>query len=259
MEVQLSGKQILITGGTSALGQAFVKRAREEGAQIFFTYHKDESCAKQLETLGARGFQIDLGNRRAIDELKKKISEHTRQLDAIIHNAAVVRDRTIQNMSEEEWDEALSLDLTAVYYLTKKFLSFLFKKPSPRVIAPTKERGGRNDAPRKILNLVSRVGLHGSFGEANYAAAKGGVIALTKTLAQELGKKQILVNALNPGFMKSKMTAGVPPEVFERNIRESMLGQISEPEHVADFMIYLLSDRFQGVTGQIFHLDSRRT
>ncbi len=242
MDVHLSGKQIFITGGTSALGRIFVKRALEEGASIYFTYHESEKIAEELKKLGAIGFQIDLSNYAQIDQLKKDLQTHTRELDGLIHNAASVKDYTIQNLPEEDWDDVISVDLNGVYYLTKKFLSFLFKKPGS-----------------KILNLISRVGLRGGFGQANYAAAKGGVIALTKTLAQELGKKQILVNALNPGFMKSRMTESIPMDVLKRNIEESVLDKISDPRTVSDFMIYLLSDRFQNVSGQIFHFDSRRT
>jgi len=242
MDVHLSGKQIFITGGTSALGRIFVKRALEEGASIYFTYHESEKIAEELKKLGAIGFQIDLSNYAQIEQLKKDLQTHTRELDGLIHNAASVKDYTIQNLPEEDWDDVISVDLNGVYYLTKKFLSFLFKKPGS-----------------KILNLISRVGLRGGFGQANYAAAKGGVIALTKTLAQELGKKQILVNALNPGFMKSRMTESIPMDVLKRNIEESVLDKISDPRTVSDFMIYLLSDRFQNVSGQIFHFDSRRT
>ncbi len=241
MDVHLSGKQIFITGGTSALGRVFVKRAREEGASVYFTYHENQKEAEALKRLGAVGFQIDLSKSAQIDQLKKELQIHTNELDGLVHNAASVKDHTVQNLSEAEWDEVISTDLNSVYYLTKKFLSFLFKKPGS-----------------KILNLISRTGLRGGFGQANYAAAKGGLIALTKTLAQELGKKQILVNALNPGFMKSKMTEFIPMEAFKRNIEESVLHKISDPRAVSDFMIYLLSDRFQNVSGQIFHLDSRR-
>lgn len=241
MDVTLSGKQIFITGGTSALGRMFVKRALEEGASVYFTYHENQTEAEELKKLGAVGFQIDLSNRAQIDQLKKDLQTHTRELDGLIHNAAFVKDHTIQNLPEEDWDSVLSVDLNGVYYLTKKFLSFLFKKPS------------------KVLNLISRSGLRGGFGQANYAAAKGGLIALTKTLAAELGKKQILVNALNPGFMKSRMTESIPADVFKRNVEESVLNKISDPRAVSDFMIYLLSDQFQNVSGQIFHLDSRRT
>ncbi len=242
MDVHLSGKQIFITGGTSALGRIFVKRALEEGASIYFTYHESEKIAEELKKLGATGFKIDLSKNAQIDQLKKDLQTHTRELDGLIHNAASVKDYTIQNLSEEDWDRVISIDLNSVYYLTKKFLSFLFKKPGS-----------------KILNVVSRVGLRGGFGQANYAAAKGGLIALTKTLAQELGKKQILVNAFNPGFMKSRMTESIPMEVYKRNIEESVLNKISDPRAASDFMVYLLSDRFQNVSGQIFHLDSRRT
>ena len=192
--------------------------------------------------MGACGFQINLANPREIDELKNKIKAVTPYLDALVHNAAVVRDHTIQNLTETEWDEVLSVDLDAVYYMTKKFLSFLFKKPGSR-----------------IMYCVSRVGAHGGFGQANYAAAKGGLIALTKSLAKELGKKGILVNAFNPGFMRSQMTEALPPEVLERNLRESPLGRISDPVEASDFLVYLLSDRFQSVSGQIFHFDSRPT
>lgn len=242
MEVSLSGKQILITGGTSALGRVFVRRAREEKARVFFTYHQNLETARELERLGARGFQVDLASRREIDELKNKIKAVTSSLDAIVHNAAIVRDHTIQNLTEAEWDEVISVDLDAVYYLTKKFLSFLFKKPGS-----------------KIIHVISRVGTRGGFGQANYAAAKGGLLALTKSLAKELGKKEILVNAFNPGFMRSRMTEGMPSEAVRRNIKESSLGRISDPAEASDFLVYLLSDCFRGVSGQTFHFDSRPT
>ena len=240
MQVDLAGKQILITGGTGALGRAFVRRAREEGASVFFTYHQSLKTAQELGRLGAQGFQIDLSDRRQIDELKNKIKATTPFLDAIVHNAGICRDHTIQNLTEAEWDEVLSVDLDAVYYLTKKFLSFLFKKPGS-----------------KIIHVISRVGARGGFGQANYAAAKAGLVALTKTLAKELGKKEILVNAFNPGFMRSQMTEGLPGEVFERNKKESSLGRISDPAAASDFLVYLLSGRFSGVSGQVFHFDSR--
>lgn len=224
------------------LGRAFVTRALAEGAAVFFTYHQNESEAEHLKQLGAIGFKIDLTQRTAIEQLKKDLQTHTRELDGLIHNAASVQDHTIQNMDEAEWDRVIETDLGSVYYLTKKFLSFLFKKPGS-----------------KILTVISRVGLRGGFGQANYAAAKGGLISLTKTLAQELGKKEILVNGLNPGFMKSKMTESIPEEAYQRQIEESVLKTISDPERVSDFMVYLMSDHFQKVSGQIFHLDSRRT
>lgn len=240
MNISLSGKHIFITGGTGALGFELVKRCAGEQAQVYFTYNENSPKAQELEKLGAKGFQIDLKKCSAIDELKNKLKAETRELDAVIHNAAIVRDRTIQNMSSDEWDEVLDVNLKAVYYLNKKLLSFLFKKSGS-----------------KIIHIVSRVGISGGFGEANYAASKAGLMALTKSLAKELGKKQILVNALNPGFMKSAMTENLPKEIFQKNIAQSALETISDPKDVANFLIYMVSDHFKNVTGQVFHLDSR--
>jgi len=240
MEVSLAGKTILITGGTSALGSEFIKHSVKENAKIFFTYHTNESKALELFELGAIGFKIDLSQVSEIKSLAVQLKTHTGALDGLINNAATVRDRTAQNMSELEWDEVLNVDLKSVAYMTKEMLRFLFKKK-----------------PSKILNVISRVGVQGGFGQANYAAAKGGVVALTKSLAKELGKKKILVNALNPGFMKSKMTDVLPEGIFKRNQNESVLNEISNPAEVADFMIYLMSDKMTLVSGQIFNFESR--
>ncbi len=240
MNVSLTNKKILITGGTSALGEAFVKKAVWEGAQIYFTFFSDESKARELEALGAKAFRVNLASSSEIELLKSEIQSETKTLDGLIHNAAIVSDRTIQNLTEPEWDNVLNVNLKSVYLLSKEMLRFLLKT----------ERS-------KILTVVSQVGLHGGFGQANYAAAKGGLIALTKSLAKELGGRKILVNALNPGFMESKMTKNRPADLLERNKMKSVIGEVSNPDEVADFMIYLMSDRIKRATGQIFHYESR--
>ena len=242
MEVSLAAKTILITGGTSVLGQAFVRKALENGAHVFFTFYTNESKANELELAGAKAFRANLANTSDIIKLKTWISSEISHLDGLIHNSAIVKDRTIQNLTESEWDEILQVDLKSVYFLTKELLRLLLKK----------ERS-------KILTIISRVGLRGGFGQANYAAAKGGLIALTKSLAKELGKRKILVNGLNPGFLKSKMTAELPKEVFQMNQQSSVLSEISDPDEVADFMVYLMSDRVKHASGQIFHYESRST
>jgi 3-oxoacyl-[acyl-carrier protein] reductase len=236
----LSGKTILITGGSSRLGQAFVRKALGEGGKVFLTYLTGEEDVASLLDLGAEGFQLDLADTPAMDEFVKKLKERTEGLDILIHNAALVRDHTIQNLSEEEWDLVLSVDLKAPYYLTKKLLPFLFRRPMS-----------------KIFMVTSRAALCGAFGAANYAAAKAGLIALAKSLAAELGKKNILVNAVNPGFMKSRMTEWLPPEVIQKNLDASSLNRFSDPDEVADFLVYLCSDQMTQVTGQIFHWESR--
>ena len=240
MNISLNSKKVLVTGGTSALGFAFVKKAQQLGAQIFFTYHADEARANELRQLGAKGFCVDLSKSSDILALKTNLRSEIDFLDGLIHNAAITQDRTIQNLTEPEWDRVLNVNLKSVYLLTKEMLGFLFKSDQA-----------------KILTIISQVGLHGSFGQPNYSAAKGGLIALTKSLARELGSRKILVNALNPGFMKSKMTAQLSPDIIERNLTKSVIHEISDSEEVADFMVYLMSERVKRVSGQIFHYESR--
>lgn len=240
MELSLKDKTVLITGGTSPLGQAFVRKAVQAGAKVFFTYFKASRTAEELERDGARGFSLDLADARAIDSLAASLKETLESLDVLIHNAAATADALIEKMSEKEWDHVLKVNLKAPFYLTQKLLPLLLMKK-----------------PSKVFTLVSRAGLSGLAGAANYAAAKGGLIAMTKTLAKELGRKKILVNAVNPGFMRSSMTAKVPEAVLQRNLEDSPLKTFSDPEEVAEFLIYLSSDRMRQVTGQVFHFESR--
>ena len=240
MELILKDKTILITGGTSSLGQAFVRKAVENGARVFFTYFKSSGVARELEQCGAEGFSLDLADMRAIDAFAAGITEKTGQLDILIHNAATFANSLIEKMTEKQWDDVLRVNLKAPFYLTQKLLPLLMRK-----------------TPSKVFMLISRTGLSGLAGAANYAASKGGLIAMTKTLARELGRKKILVNGVNPGFMKSVMTGSLSEKTLQRNLDESALKSFSDPEEVADFLIFLSSDRMRQVTGQVFHFESR--
>ncbi|PIQ85761.1 MAG: beta-ketoacyl-ACP reductase [Candidatus Omnitrophica bacterium CG11_big_fil_rev_8_21_14_0_20_45_26] len=240
MEVSLTGKHILITGGTSALGRAFVEKALQAGAHVYFTFYRNQTVADQLINRGSVGFQVDLSRTGAVTSLKAMVESRTKTLDGLILNAAAVSDHTIQNMTEEEWDYVLNVNLKSVYLTVKSLLRFFLKN----------ERS-------KILTVISQVGIRGGFGQANYAAAKGGLIAFTKSIAKELGKRKILVNAFNPGFMVSQMTESLSSDIRKRNEERSTLGEISDPHEVADFMVYLMSERMNHVSGQVFHFDSR--
>jgi len=240
MDFFLMNKTILITGGTSRLGQAFVRKAVAQGARVFFTYFKAAEISKELEQAGACGFPLDLCKMRDIEAFVTTFKEKTEALDVLIHNAAATADAVIEKMSEKAWQDVLDVNLKAPFYLTQKLLPLLLMKK-----------------PSKVFTLVSRAGLCGLAGAANYAASKGGLIAMTKTLSRELGRKKILVNAVNPGFMQSSMTASVPQEVLQRNLEESPLKTFSDPEEVADFLLFLSSDQMRQVTGQVFHFESR--
>ncbi|HNX69213.1 MAG TPA: SDR family oxidoreductase [Candidatus Omnitrophota bacterium] len=240
MESFLKDKTILITGGTSRLGQAFVRKAVQHGAHVFFTYFADEETARQLELLGARGSMVDFSSAKTMDEFAGAFKAKNERLDVLIHNAAMTSDFLIEKMPEKEWDRVMTVNLKAPFYLTKQLLPALLRK-----------------TPSKIFTIVSRAGLSGLYGAANYAASKGGLIAMTKSLAKELGRKKILVNAVNPGFMKSSMTAAIPEEILQKNLEMSPLKSFSDPEEVADFLVYLSSDLMRQVTGQVFHFESR--
>lgn len=240
MEPLLKDKILLITGGTSQLGQPFVRKALQHGARVFFTYFADEETARQLELLGAHAYAVDLASSQAMDEFVSDLKRKTEQLDILIHNAATTADSLIERMSEAQWDKAVNVNLKAPFYLTRQLLPLLLRK-----------------SQSKIFMMVSRAGLSGLYGAANYAASKGGLIAMTKSLAQELGRKKILVNAVNPGFMKSSMTETVPEEVLKKNLEMSPLHSFAEPDEVADFLVYLSSDLMRRVTGQVFHFESR--
>lgn len=240
MTIQLSGKKVLITGGTGELGSRLVAKMTGAGADTAFTYFRSVEKTKKLETLGARGFYVDLADRGSMDAFLEVFLKTNESLDILIHNAAAAADNRIEKMTEEEWDRVIRVNLKAPFYLTQKLLPLLMMSQ-----------------PSKVFMLVSRAGLHGLAGAANYAASKGGLIAMTKTLAKELGRKKILVNAVNPGFMRSSLTTGLPEKILQKNLEESPLKTFSDPEEVADFLLYLSSDRMRQATGQVFHFESR--
>lgn len=241
MQASLQNKIILITGGTGGLGQALVRTFSGEGAQVLFTYHTHSDRAKEMEKCGARGHEVDLAKRSSVKDLIRRLSGLSGRLDGIIHNAGITRDHTVTNLSESEFDECMEVNLNSVFLLSQGLLPLLEQSSLP-----------------KIINVVSRTGLRGTFGQVAYAASKAGLIALTKTMAAEWGPKRVLVNAITPGYLMSDMTQDVPESVHQRARDESYLGVISDAEEVASFAAYLMSDQVTRLTGQIFHYDTRK-
>lgn len=246
-------KTILITGGTGALGTCFVRRAVREGASIFFTFHRNETQKQILTSEGARGFQLDLSDPRQIDTFVDEMRGRIKKLDVLIHNAAAVRDKLLYQMDENDWDDIININLKSPCLLTRKLLPFFETNRPPSCPPNARLSAG------KIFMLISRAAFEGGAGMSNYAAAKAGLAGLTKSLARELGERRILVNAVNPGFMRSAMTQGLSPEIIGRNLEAAALKNYSDPDEVAEFLIYLCSDKVTQVTGQIFHFESRQT
>ena len=222
------------------LGQAFCRRALRDGAHVYFTYFQNTVAAASLEKEGARGFRLDFSNLNGIDPIKEEIKNSKGRVDILINNAGTTANGKLGSLSSADWGKVVEVNLSAVFRITRTLLPLLYRS----------ERG-------RVLNVASRLGVRGGAGASNYAAAKAGLIAFTRTLAMEVGRKGILVNALNPGFMISGMTKDVPEEIKQRHIKDSVLGQHADPEEVARFMMYLVSDQCQGVSGQVFNYDSR--
>lgn len=236
----LKDKNIFITGGTGTIGSALVSSFRNSNAHVITTFHHNRAHADLLKSRGCDVYEMNLASKDSINKVVAEVKQTYRAIDVLIHNAACVDDATIIKTSEQMWERVINTNLTGPAYLTKKLLPLLF-----------------NAKQAKIFFIASQVGMHGAFGQANYGAAKGGLLALTKSLAKELGKKKILVNAINPAFIMSQMTEHIPQSVLTEKQNESVLGINGDPEELATFVLFLASDAVQRVSGQIFSIDSR--
>ncbi|MFZ5802484.1 MAG: SDR family NAD(P)-dependent oxidoreductase [Candidatus Omnitrophota bacterium] len=243
----LHQKKIVITGASGSLGRCFAQKAVCEGADVILTYGRHPENLPSLLKEKALGFPMELTDMASLRAFASEVRSRWDDLDVLIHNAAAIRDRTVQNMTETEWDEVLTADLKAPFLLSQELLPLMLGKKGSEEAKKT----------RKIFFLTSRMAFHGGFGAANYAAAKAGLIGLAKSMAKELGKRRILVNLINPGFMRSAMTEGIPEAALRQNLDRNPLGNYSDPAEVADFLVYLCSDKMTQGTGQIFHFEGR--
>ena len=240
MTISLAGKRILVAGATGAIGSAVVEAARESGAWVAGSYFQDEEKALHLKGQGVLTLKADLTQRAQARRLVAEVLAAAGHLDALVYSAGNTRDHTLMKLTDEEWDEVLNLHLTGLVSCAQAVL------PSMR-----QRHGG------KILAIGSRSGFVGRVGQANYSAAKAATVGFIRSLAKETGRFGITANVLCPGFIDSKMTRNAPPEAWERAKADSALGTISSVEVAASFVVWLLSDLCQGVTGQVFQLDSR--
>ncbi|MBI3616282.1 MAG: SDR family oxidoreductase [Candidatus Omnitrophica bacterium] len=239
MNISLEGKRVLVTGATGAVGGAILTAARESGAWVAGSYFQSEAEADHLRAQGVFMVQADLADRSQTRKCVASVLEQG-PLDALVYAAGNTRDRTVLKLTDSDWDEVLKLHLEGLVAC------------SQAVLVPMRERrGGR------IVAIGSLSGLIGRPGQANYSAAKAATIAFMKTIAREVGRFGITANVVCPGFIDSRMTRSAPPEAWDRAKADSALGTISSVDTVASFTTWLLSDLAQGVTGQVFQLDSR--
>ncbi len=240
----LSGKAAIVTGGSRGIGNAIALDLAKNGANVAINYRTSDTAAKEtvkkIEAMGPKGLavQADVSSFADAQNMTETVVKEFGRLDILVNNAGVNRDSVIWKMEEEQWDEVISIDLKGTFNYI-------------RAAAPIfKEQGSG-----KIVNVTSINGLRGKFGQSNYTAAKGGVNALTKTVARELGRYNVNVNAVAPGLIETEMVKQAPENVRELALSEILLGRLGQPEEVAWVVTFLCSERARLITGEVITVD----
>ncbi len=240
----LQGKSALVTGASRGIGRAIAIALAEAGADVAVNYAGSEVAAaetvKAIEALGRKAIMVkaNVGKSAEFDEMVSTALEAFGKLDILVNNAGITRDNLIMRMKEAEFDEVIETNLKGVFNGIKAVTRPMMK-----------QRSGR------IINISSVVGVLGNPGQANYVAAKAGVIGLTKSAAKELASRGITVNAVAPGFIESDMTDKLPAEYRDKLLGEIPMGRMGRPEDIASIVVYLASEAASYMTGQTVHVD----
>ena len=240
----LEGKVAIITGASRGIGKAIAKKFVENGAIVAFTYLSSEEKAKALEAEltsnggTAKGFKSNAADFDQAQDLATAVVKEFGQIDTVVNNAGITRDTLLMRMSEDQWDEVIQVNLKSVFNLTKAVLRPMLKA-----------RKG------SIINMSSIVGIRGNGGQANYAASKAGIIGFTKSIALELGSRNIRSNAVAPGFIETEMTDALDPEVVQGWRDTIPLKRGGQPDDVANLCVFLASDMSTYITGQTLNVD----
>jgi len=240
MKIDLSGKNALVTGSTRGIGRAIAEAFAESGARVAVVGRDQQRADEAAAAIGngARGFAADVSDTVAVTKLIDAVEKAFGSIDILVNNAGITRDNIVMRLKDEDWDAVLDANLRGAFASIRAASRGMMKR-----------RSGR------IINIASIVGLIGNKGQANYAASKAGLIALTKTVAKELGSRNILINAVAPGFIETEMTASMTPEAREALGKQIALERLGTVQDVAAIVAFLASDLASYITGQVFVVD----
>ena len=239
----LEGKVTLVTGASRGIGKGIALKYAAEGADVAFTYLSSEEKAKALEKelqgfgVRAKGYKSDASNFNEAENLINDIVDEFGKIDVIVNNAGITRDGLLMRMSEENWDDVMNTNLKSVFNITKAA-----QRPM------LKQRYG------SIINMGSVVGREGNAGQSNYAASKAGIIGFSKSVAQELGSRNIRCNVIAPGFIETEMTAALDEDIVKGWVKDIPLGRAGTTDDVANTAVYLASDMSSYVSGQVLNV-----
>lgn len=240
MKIDLTGKTAVVTGSTRGIGRAVAQALADSGARVAIVGRDREKAAAIAAEVGhgAEGFACDVADTAAVAALIAEVEKAFGGIDILVNNAGLTRDNLVMRLSDEDWDTVMNANLRGAFAAIRAAARGMMKK-----------RSGR------IINMASVVGLNGNKGQSNYAASKAGLIALTKSVAKELGSRNILVNAIAPGFIETEMTDAMTPEARAALNGLIPLSRLGKPEDIASMVVFLASDHASYITGQVLVVD----
>ncbi len=242
--MNLSNKVAIVTGSGRGIGRAIALRLAEAGASVVVNDIGDaapvEAVVKEIKAMGGQALPLlaDVSLAAEVDKLVAEVTSAYGRIDILVNNAGIARDQLLLRMTEEEWDRVLAVDLKSVFLCTRAVLKYMVK-----------ERRGR------IISIASVVGMVGNAGQANYAAAKAGIIGFTRTVAKEVASRGITVNAIAPGFIDTEMTQRLKEEWKEELKKRVPLGRLGSPRDVAEAVAFLAGEEAGYITGQVLVID----
>lgn len=240
----LKGKTAVITGGSRGIGRAIALKMAENGADVAIVFSGNQKAAEETAAdagrFGARAmlYQCDVAQYEQVQQVCKNILTDFGSVDILVNNAGITKDNLLISMKEEDFDSVIGVNLKGVFHFTKHLTRSIIKSPCGR-----------------IINISSVSGIMGNAGQANYAAAKAGVIGLTKTTAKELASRHVTCNAIAPGFIETDMTVDLPQAVMERAYAGIPLKRMGKADEVASLAVFLASEQAAYITGEVIRVD----